>query len=127
MAAIGVGFLTGAAISPLVGVRLGLGPVLLGASVVGAVGIGVVALAQSGVVLPAVGAALFGAGGGLFNLQSIAIRQAVTPAPLLGRVTGVVKVASYSAIALGAFLGGSLLATACLVRPAVRRLRALPD
>ena len=144
VASIGVGFLIGAAVSPPAARHLGLGVVLVGASVIGAVGIGVVTLTTEGPAAPALGAALFGAGSGLFNLQSIAIRQSVTPVELLGRVNAVVKVASYSAMALGAFLGGwvsglvgaqsvilmaavgSLLATGCLAHPAIRRLHELP-
>lgn len=144
VAAIGVGFMMGAAVSPPAADRFGLGAVLISASIIGAAGIGVLAVAETGGVVPALGAALFGAGSGLFNLQSIAIRQSVTPVHLLGRVNAVVKVASYTGMALGAFAGGwvsglvgartvivataigSLLATGWLARPGVRRVRSLP-
>jgi MFS family permease len=148
LAAQGVGFLVGAAVSPRAGRRIGIGTVLIASSVTGGFGMVVVAgaivLPGSGAFLPAVGAFCVGSGMGLFNLQSIAVRQAVTPAGLLGRVNAAVKLASYTAMAIGAFLGGyfstlttptlvivisgagSLLATLVLLSQPSREMRDLP-
>ena len=143
VAATGGGFLLGALVSPAVARRLGTGRVVIAASLTGALGIGVVALA-GGLPLVLLGSALAGAGSGLFNLHSIAIRQAITPPGLLGRVNAVVKTISYGSTTAGAFAGGvaaaafgaraviaaaalvSAAATACLLTPAIRTLTALP-
>ena len=52
------------------------------------------------------GSVVAGAGPGMLNLHSIAVRQTVTPRPLLGRVNAVVKTISYGPTTLGALLGG---------------------
>ena len=143
VAATGCGFLLGALVSPGAAGRLGTGRVIVAASQIGALGIGTVA-AAGGLPLVLPGAALAGAGSGLFNLHSIAIRQAITPPSLLGRVNAVVKTISYGATTAGAFAGGvaaaafgsraviaaaalvSAAATAFLFTPAIRTLTATP-
>jgi hypothetical protein len=57
-----------------------------------------------------IGGFLSGAGPGLFNLHSIAVRQARTPPGLLGRVNAVVKTVSYGATSAGALAGGAAAA-----------------
>jgi Transmembrane secretion effector len=104
LAASGAGFLAGAAVSPAAARRLGTGVVIVGASLLGAVGIAVVAAGSYLSVLA--GSVLAGAGPGLLNLQSIALRQAATPGALLGRVNAAVKTVSYGSGTLGARLGG---------------------
>jgi MFS family permease len=139
LAASGAGFLAGAAVSPAAARRYGAGRVVVGASLAGAGGIGIVA--AGGYPLVLAGSVLAGAGPGLLNLHSIAMRQAVTPAGLLGRVNAVVKMISYAATTLGALVGGvaasasgprtvigaaaclSALATAFPGLSAVRRVR----
>ena len=143
VAATGGGFLLGALVSPGAAGRLGTGRVVIAASLIGASGIGAVAIAGG---LPPVllGSALAGAGSGLFNLHSIAIRQTVTPPRLLGRVNAVVKTISYGSATTGAFAGGvtaaafgaraviaasalvSAAATVCLLTPAIRTLTGTP-
>jgi len=123
--------------------RLGAGRVVIAASLVGALGIGTVASA-AGPPLVLLGSALAGAGSGLVNPHSIAIRQAITPPGLLGRVNAVVKTISYGSATAGAFPGGvaaaaygaraviaaaalvSAAATVCLITPAVRTLTGTP-
>ena len=146
VAAAGGGFLTGAMISPPLARRLGTGRVVISASLIGALGIAVVAAAppNAGYLLVLLGAALSGAGPGLLNLHSIAVRQAITPPALLGRVNAVVKTISYGSTTLGALTGGlaaaaagprvviataavvSALATAILATSAVRTLTTAP-
>lgn len=145
VAGIGVGFLVGAASSPRLSGHLGIGRVTMLSAVTGGAGMILVATPGTGVVLPAVGALVAGVGAGMYNLQSIAVRQAVTPPDVLGRVNAVVKIVSYAAMSLGAFLGGylsgiaepvavvvcagvgSVLAGGFLVSSPVRRLRDLPE
>ena len=147
VAAAGGGFLCGALVSPGAARRFGTGRVVIAASLIGALGIGLVAVAGRhgvGLALVLVGSALSGAGSGLFNLHSIAIRQAITPPGLLGRVNAVVKTISYGSATLGALAGGvgaaafgpravivgaaviSAAATGVLVTPAIRRLTGVP-
>lgn len=144
LGAMGAGFLAGAAASPELSGRIGIGWTVVLAAAIGGLGMAMVALPGTGIVLPLVGAFAAGAGMGLYNLQSIAVRQAVTPSGLLGRVNAAVKLVSYAVMALGAFLGGALsgvldpaavilaagtlgmASTAVLLAPAIRRLRGLP-
>jgi len=139
----GGGFLLGALVRPAAARRAGAGRVVIAASLIGASGIGLVAL-SGGLPLVLLGSALAGAGSGLFNLHAIAIRQAITPPRLLGRVNAVVKTISYGSTTAGAFAGGvaaaafgaraviaaaalsSAVATTCLLTPAIRTLTALP-
>lgn len=109
VAASGAGFLLGAVTSPAAAARWGVGRVVTAAATAGATGIAVVALA-GGLPLILAGSVLAGAGPGLFNLHSIAVRQARTPSDRLGRVNAVVKTVSYGATSAGALLGGALAA-----------------
>lgn len=108
LAAGAVGFLCGAAVSPPVGAKMGVGLVIIVSSVVSGVGMCLVAIPGTAAVLPAIGSFVVGAGSGLFNIQNISVRQSLTPADTLGRTNGVVKIVSYTAMSLGAFLGGLL-------------------
>ncbi len=145
-AASGVGFGVGAAASPALARRWGAGPLICAASVLGAAGFGLVAAAGP---LPAVvtlcgGMVVSGCATGLFNLQSVSLRQTVTPDEVLGRVNSVVRLVSYTGFAVGAWLGGvvigplpargalvaaavvSLLATALPLFSPVRRVLGRP-
>ena len=108
IAAMGGGFLAGAALSPAAARRAGTGRVIIAASLVGALGIATVAAAPpaAGFWPVLLGAALAGAGPGMINLHSISVRQAITPPTLLGRVNAVVKTISYGATTVGALTGG---------------------
>ncbi|MDP9418518.1 MAG: MFS transporter [Actinomycetota bacterium] len=110
-AASSVGFFAGAATSSAAARRWGPGPLICLASVVGAAGFALVAAAGPLPPVPTVGAgmAVSGFATGLFNLQSVTLRQTVTPDEVLGRVNSVVRLASYSGFALGAWLGGAVI------------------
>ncbi|WP_433725594.1 MFS transporter [Actinoplanes sp. CA-051413] len=105
VAAFGGGFLLGALISPAAAGRLGIGRVVVTAAVAAAAGMGLVA-AGSGLIMVVAGALFAGTGPGMLNLHSIALRQAMTPGALLGRVNAVVKTISYGATTVGALAGG---------------------
>jgi hypothetical protein len=59
-------------------------------------------------VLAGLGLFLFGAGPVLWTIATTTLRQAVTPQPMLGRVSAVVMTATFGARPLGAALGALL-------------------
>jgi hypothetical protein len=147
--AFGAGFCAGAAAAPWAGRVLGFGRIVCLSSVLGALGILVVAICPAstgaaGTVIAMTGTAVVGLSGPLFNVQSVTLRLAITPADVLGRVNAVVKLVSQGAVSLGALLGGSLItvitargtfatlsatnlaATAILAFSAIRALRQPP-
>jgi hypothetical protein len=85
-----------------------------------------------------------GFGVALFNLQSLSLRQAITPASVLGRVNATVRLIGWGTLPLGAAAGGwlggvlgprptlllcaagSLLATGFPLFSSVRRTRRTP-
>ncbi len=106
------GFLAGALLAGPVVRRAGLGAALLAVPVVS--GGGVLLIAAAGgprpliVLLLALGQFLYAAGGTVFNVNSVSLRQAVTPDRLLGRVNATMRVIAYGAIPLGSLLGGGI-------------------
>jgi hypothetical protein len=68
----------------------------------------VMALAPRAMALPVLvgGQMLFGFGIALFNLQSLSLRQAITPPGLLGRVNAVVRLVGWCTVPVGGWLGG---------------------
>jgi predicted MFS family arabinose efflux permease len=66
---------------------------------------------------------LIGAGPLLWTISTTTLRQAVTPGEMLGRVSAVIVTATYGArpvgAAIGAFVGGSYGAEACMLVAAV--------
>jgi hypothetical protein len=144
IAAAGGGFLIGAFVSPAAAGRWGIGRVVITGALAGAAGIAVVATA-GGLALVLAGGLVAGAGPGTVNLHSIAVRQALTPPGLLGRVNAVVKTISYGATSVGALAGGaaaaawgprpviaaaaagSALAALILIASSLRSLRAVGE
>jgi MFS family permease len=105
-----LGFLAGTFVTRRLGARIGIGPVICMSSPIGAAGMLVMALAPRAAALPVLvaGQALLGLGIALFNLQSLSLRQAITPPGLLGRVNAVVRLVGWGTIPAGAALGGWL-------------------
>lgn len=147
LAAQGVGMVIGATAAPHLLRRLPFGPaIVLGPvlSVAGMLAMGGTLLWPSG-LLAALSFFLFGVGPVVWAVGTSSLRQAVTPGPLLGRVSAVFLTANMGARPLGAVLGGWAAAqggaVACLVlamaafavqllivaASAVRRLQTLPD
>ena len=147
LGAYGAGMVAGALLAPRVVAALRLGLVIaLGPLVSVAAG---AAMAGSvflpGAALPVVAFFLFGAGPILWTIGQTTLRQAATPAPLLGRVSALMMMATTGARPLGAAIGGLVGATegveACVALAAagfvlqaliilasrVPRLDALPD
>jgi MFS family permease len=111
VAALGnVGFLAGAGISRRLGQRAGIGSVLWAGSLISGLGMLVAASAPRAWPLPllVVGQALFGGGIALANLQSMSLRQAITPNAVLGRANAVVRFVGWGTAPVGAAAGGVL-------------------
>ncbi|MBV9448775.1 MAG: MFS transporter [Streptosporangiaceae bacterium] len=115
----GVGFLSGAILARPVGRAVGAGKLLVASSVLGAIGITVVAFAPPStsstvfsLLVAMVGMALAGLAGPLFNVHAATLRLQATPPDRLGRVTAAVKLCSQGTVAIGAAVGGLLAATA---------------
>jgi MFS family permease len=142
-----LGFLAGTFVTRRLGARIGIGPVVCLAGPIGAAGMATMALAPRAAAIPVLigGQAVFGLGIALFNLQSLSLRQAITPPGLLGRVNAVVRLVGWGTIPVGSALGGwlggviglrevlvvcavgALLTTALPLFSAVRRVRQTPD
>jgi predicted MFS family arabinose efflux permease len=56
----------------------------------------------------AVGVLIGEFGAGIYDIAQISLRQAATPAPLLGRMNATVRFLNWGPIPLGAFVGGLL-------------------
>jgi MFS family permease len=106
----GVGLLLGALTAQRIGVRLGVGPAMVGSA--GLFPLGIVLLA----VAPASHPFWFVAGQGflsgfnaaVYNVNGRSLRQAITPRRLLGRVTATTRFIIWGTIPIGTFLGGLL-------------------
>jgi hypothetical protein len=86
-------------------------PAIVGGALVAVTGDCLIALA--GPPLPAiplllVGRLLAGAGLPLFVVNAVSLRQAITPAPLLGRVAAGIRSITWGVLPVGALLGGLL-------------------
>jgi MFS family permease len=106
--AYGAGFLLAALAAPAVGRRLGTGAAVVASSLLSAAGAGLVAVGARVPALVVAGAFAVGFAAPLFNVQSVAVRYAVTPPELLGRVGSVVKLVSQGGLPLGALAAGGL-------------------
>ena len=148
-AGMGLGTIVGSLVGHRWSHRFGPGPCLvLGYAVTGA-GWGLLALAPVGfwgVAAFAVMLMSFSAGAIFIFINFLALRQSVTPAPMLGRMTSTMRWLSLLAAGPGALIGGwlgehvslraslSLASASALVLawvawslPAIRRLKALPS
>jgi predicted MFS family arabinose efflux permease len=125
LAAYGIGMVAGALLAPRLakhvtfGAMVALGPI-------GGLASGLAMLGT--LVLPSVWLAglsffLIGAGPVLWVISTTTLRQSVTPGPLLGRVSAVILMATWGmrpiGAALGALIGASYGAEACLVVAAI--------
>jgi MFS family permease len=143
----GAGMVAGAVAAPRLGCHLSFGAMIAIGPLAGLAG-SVVMLATLWVPSGAIAGAsffLFGAGPILWTITTTTLRQAVTPLPMLGRVSALVMTATFGARPLGAALGAIVAAksgvAACLMIAAVGflvqfvviaasqvpRLRALPE
>jgi predicted MFS family arabinose efflux permease len=109
IAGLGIGGLIGAALAGPLRHSVGLGATILGCLALWSVGYGGMAFTPPATIAPGVAAVLLGALGAINPIAGAnisTIRQVVTPAAVLGRVTAVSTVGSAVAITLGSLLGG---------------------
>ncbi len=125
MGAYGTGMVLGAFITPVLSKRLTVGSIAALGPVGGLIA-SILTLVTLGVPNPAfvfAGMFMFGFGPVLWAISTTALRQAVTPANLLGRVSSLVVVSTYGARPIGAGIGAVVAATAgihwCLVASTV--------
>jgi MFS family permease len=143
-----LGLVLGAVTSAPLARRVGIGPAMLLGATGEALGTAVLALVPAGaaaVPLVVAGQAVVTTALLWFNVQSVSLRQTLTPTAVLGRVNAAVRLIGFGTIPLGAAVGG-LLGDALGLRPtmllclalglpplallgrrAVRRIRTTPD
>ncbi|MFC3898205.1 MFS transporter [Lentzea rhizosphaerae] len=106
----GVGGVLGSFAAGWISNRVGIGGGFLIGSAVMAVGVVLVGIAPAGMgpglVLAGGGYLLFVCGIPIFNVAAVTIRQAVTPAALLGRTNATMRFLIWGTIPLGSLLGG---------------------
>lgn len=112
LAATGPGALVGSLLAARLPSRLGYGPVLVGAAVIGD-GVMLWVPALHGTSVGTIAALVtinlvFGVFGQLVNVSIMAVRQAVTPDPMQGRVAATITFAGMGLTPLGSLLGGLL-------------------
>lgn len=147
-AGMGVGTVAASVWGHRLSARFGPGPTLIGGFAVCALGWLLLSAAPAGpwgVAAFALMLVLFGFGAVLVFINFLALRQAVTPTPLLGRMTSTMRWLTLLAAGPGALLGGwlgerfglraalafagagaALLAVAAWHAPALRGVRTLP-
>ena len=114
LASAAVGGVTGAQLAPRTINRVGRRPSVLASVALVASGVAIMGAANN-LWIAAVGFALFGFAGEIWNVVSVTYRQAVTPDEMLGRVMSGFRVIAYGAFPVGAALGG-LIASAFNLR-----------
>lgn len=145
-AGFGPGFLLGALLAGRVAGRLGVGPAIVGATVVSSCVLLTtpVVAGTPGTVMLVVAAAnlLTGITGEIYAINALSLRQRITPDHLLGRTTATMRMIAFSTAPLAALIGGALgeavglrpalfvgacfpfLSALTLARSPVRRVRA---
>lgn len=113
LGAYGVGMVAGAALAPAIGRRLRFGWLIAAGPLVSvaAAGAMLASVWRPGPMFPALAFFLFGFGPILWTIAQTTLRQAVTPAAMLGRVSALVTMATAGARPVGAALGGAVAAT----------------
>ncbi len=108
----GIGYLVGALLASRISARIGLGRAIVGGLALSSVSNVLVPLASGSAVFSVgvllVAFATGAAGGTVYDLNQVSLRQAVTPDRLLGRVAGSLRVVIRGAAPVGALIGGFL-------------------
>jgi MFS family permease len=105
-----LGFVVGAALGPRILQRLGPGPAILGAAILGGVPLVLIPFASASSAVPVVASAigLSGLGVVVYNISGISLMQTLTPQRLLGRFTASRRMIVFGCVPLGALVGGAL-------------------
>ena len=144
----GLGALVGASVAGALARRVGLGRAIIGPPVLSALGALSFAFVKGPATLavPALimGQVCYGFGVMIFSVNTVSLRQAITPDRLLGRVNATMRFAFQSVLPVGAVVGGflgtalglrltmlvgaggMLLVVAALLLSPIRALRAQP-
>lgn len=104
-AGIGLGALVGSIIAPMLVERFGRGAVMLGANIVAAAGLAGV-WAAPGIITGIVAYALLAAAVSCWNVPWGALRQAIVPNELFGRVLGIMRTVTWGLFPFATMIGG---------------------
>ena len=105
----GLGTLAGALLCSRVSARVGVGrAVLLGALASPSLFLLPLATPRTAILMLALSGAIGGAGGVLYNVNQVSLRQAITPRRLQGRLNATMRFIVWGTIPLGALSGGLL-------------------
>jgi MFS family permease len=105
-----VGFLVGAFLAARIGRTLGVGPTLIGAAVLMAIGQFFIPLASRSLAVPMllVYGLLVTFGGVIYNVNARSLVQTITPDRILGRTVATLRFMVWGTIPIGTFAGGIL-------------------
>jgi MFS family permease len=105
-----VGFLLGALIANRVASRFGIGPTIVGSTLMFGPSALLIAIAPPNMAVPFVAASVFvgGLGGAIYNINQVSLRQAITPERMQGRMNATMRFIVWGTIPVGATIGGFL-------------------
>lgn len=114
------GALLGALLAGRLAERLGVGPVIIGSSLVSGLGLLLVPLAAPGTAFPLLAVSQFvvSLGTPIYNINQVSLRQAIVPDRLQGRLNATMRFLVWGTMPLGALAGGGL-GEALGLRPAI--------
>lgn len=104
-AGIGVGALAGSLVASTLVQRFGRGPVLLGANIAAAVSLGALWAAPEAITAT-IAYALMACAVSIWNVPWGALRQAIVPGHLFGRVLGIIRTVTWGLFPFATLLGG---------------------
>jgi MFS family permease len=142
-----VGVITGALLTSRLTRLVGVGPIIILASIVSSVAWLPIALASDALLFPALTATIvvLSFEGVFWNVNAMSLRQAITPPGVRGRMNATMRFISWGTIPLGATLGGvlgsviglhntiwvgalgALLAFVPVLLSPIRHIRTMPD
>ncbi|MDP9381925.1 MAG: MFS transporter [Chloroflexota bacterium] len=112
LAAIGPGALLGALLAARSARRFGIGPTISWSLLLSGVGLPLIPLASGPptITVPLLAFVMFllGLGGPIYNVNQVSLRQAITPARLLGRMNATMRFLVWGTMPVGSLLGGFL-------------------
>jgi MFS family permease len=105
-----VGSMAGALIAGRMSTRIGLGNTLMVAILVGSLANLLVPIAQPATAMPLLFGAMFlgSAGGVIYNINQVSLRQSITPDRLQGRMNASMRFLVWGVFPIGSLIGGAL-------------------